>query len=152
MTHNWAVLGASALLAATSYLPYVVYFFIITVMEPHDCFDCFNRIPVLRYSIFQYTLQERNNLRELQIGKGFVERYSAMLREVERKSNVNRSTSIADLAQTSDSAKSKDVPNSLTEQQRLFEHLNQVREELMSPGKRLQLQLAFDEKEIPVSD
>lgn len=64
VTHNLRILVAESILTATSYLPYIVYFTIVTFMEPHDCFDCFNRIPVLRYSIFQFTIQERNSLRE----------------------------------------------------------------------------------------
>jgi hypothetical protein len=74
-------------------LPYIVYFAIVTFMEPHDCFDCFNRIPVLRYSIFQFTIYERNINRELQFGLGYVKMYNSMIRRAEEES---RRTAVSD--------------------------------------------------------
>ena len=53
-------------------LPFAVYYTYYSLADTHDCFECFNRIPHLRYSIYQYTLQERNNNYELKVGKGAV--------------------------------------------------------------------------------
>lgn len=72
MTGPVAVYVGNALLFFVTLLPYMVYFVIITYWEPHDCFNCFNRLSNTRYSIFQYTLTERNVFRENKIGMGFV--------------------------------------------------------------------------------
>jgi hypothetical protein len=67
MMENFAinVYVAESFLILCTLLPYFVYFAIVMFMKPHDCFDCFNRIPVLRYSIFQFTVYERNINREM---------------------------------------------------------------------------------------
>ena len=41
-------------------LPYFFFFLYLSLIEPHDCYECFNRLPSSRYSIFQYTKQELN--------------------------------------------------------------------------------------------
>ena len=72
-----------------------MYFSIISYWEPHDCFDCFNRIPSSRYSIFQYTLAERNVFREKQIGLGFVQSYNEALKEaIQNSDGSQRSTRV----------------------------------------------------------
>lgn len=85
--------AGQAILIMCTLMPYIVYFAIVTFMEPHDCFDCFNRIPVLRYSIFQFTIYERNVNRELQFGLGYVKMYNSMIRRAEESS---RRTAVSD--------------------------------------------------------
>ena len=57
----------------------------MSLMTPHDCFACFNRLPNNRYSIFQYTTEERNRFREHQFGQGAVDRFEKMLRKEQSK-------------------------------------------------------------------
>ena len=52
--------------------PYIIFLTTNTYMRPHDCFDCYNRLPGVRYSIFQYTTYERNKNIELRYGMGAV--------------------------------------------------------------------------------
>lgn len=80
------IYAAETLLILCTLLPYIVYFAIVTFMEPHDCFDCFNRIPVLRYSIFQFTIYERNINREQKMGLGYVKMYKSMIKQAEESS------------------------------------------------------------------
>jgi hypothetical protein len=58
----------------------------ISLQEPHDCFECFNRL-TCRYSIYQYTQQERNIKREKQLGIGAVKRYESMVQREHDKEN-----------------------------------------------------------------
>jgi hypothetical protein len=64
-------------------LSYTIYFLTVTFSTPHDCFECFNRLPNKRYSIYQFTQDERNRQRDRQYGKGAIERFESLLREDE---------------------------------------------------------------------
>ena len=67
-------------------LPFIPYFILITWQEPHDCFECFNRLSI-RYSIFQYTQEERNIYREHQVGQGAIERHANLVHRETEKEN-----------------------------------------------------------------
>ena len=49
-------------------LPFMIYFLIAALTEPHDCFHCFSRIDSKTYSLFQYSARERNIIYENQLG------------------------------------------------------------------------------------
>ena len=153
------IIGQSMLILCTL-LPYIVYFAIVTVMEPHDCFDCFNRIPVLRYSIFQFTIYERNFNRELQFGRGYVEMYNKMIKRAEESS---RRTGVSDItnqgiqtifvADSANGQTEEEMMREYQEQQMLFERMDgYYREQQHTQASRLLNQLAFDQREIPIDD
>lgn len=56
-------------------LPYFFFFLYLSLMRPHDCFECFNRLPGTRYSIFQYTKQELNALYRYKMGEEVAKRF-----------------------------------------------------------------------------
>ena len=62
-------------------IPFIAYFGVASFTKPHDCFECFNRIPTLKYSIYQYTSYERNLMREERVGQGAVKRFNDMIKQ-----------------------------------------------------------------------
>jgi hypothetical protein len=72
--------------------PYAVYFAHHTFVTPHDCFVCFNRLQNRRYSIYQFTQEEKNAMRDRQYGQGAIERFEHLLEE--DKLEVDRMTMI----------------------------------------------------------
>lgn len=50
-------------------VPYFCYFAYVTCSKPHDCFTELNRIPHLRYSIFQFNKAELKNIEREKVGK-----------------------------------------------------------------------------------
>lgn len=62
-----------------------------SVWHTHDCFKCFNRLPKGRYSIFQYTDQERNKKLEKRYwGAGAVRNYQRLIKDAEDELNRER--------------------------------------------------------------
>jgi hypothetical protein len=54
-------------------LPLVIFYAFRQFFQTCNCFNCFNRIPHLRYSIYQYSNREKNQLiMQRQIGMGAV--------------------------------------------------------------------------------
>lgn len=72
--------------------PYAVYFAHQTFVTPHDCFVCFNRLQNRRYSIYQFTQEEKNVMRDRQYGQGAIKRFENLLEE--EKQEVDRMTMI----------------------------------------------------------
>lgn len=71
-----------------TFLPEILYFSVIMIFEPHDCFICFSRIGQGRYSLFQYTALERNRIYEQQIGEGAVRMHKELyLKAVKKPKN-----------------------------------------------------------------
>ena len=70
--------------------PFILYFAILTFQEPHDCFECFNRLPYKRYSIFQYTKLERNHNLENRYGKGAITRFEELVRQDQKKAEAKK--------------------------------------------------------------
>lgn len=65
--------------------PFFIFLLINTCWEPHDCFECFNRLPGVRYSIFQYSAYERNRNLEERYGRGAVKIYEDLVREAQKE-------------------------------------------------------------------
>lgn len=65
--------------------PFVLYFSYLTFFTPHDCYSCFNRLPNKRYSIYQFTQEERQRFRENTFGKGAIKRFEEMVQNANRK-------------------------------------------------------------------
>jgi hypothetical protein len=69
--------------------PVIVFLAFNTYEPPHDCFACFNRLGSVRYSTFQYTLNERNQFLEAKFGYGAVKAYENLIikaqKEVDRE-------------------------------------------------------------------
>ncbi|MFO0118125.1 MAG: hypothetical protein ACK521_11115 [bacterium] len=54
-------------------MPLFIFYAFRQTTHSCDCFNCFNRIPHLRYSIYQYTKREKNEfIMQRQIGMGAV--------------------------------------------------------------------------------
>jgi len=65
--------------------PFMVFLIFDSVEMPHDCFECFNRLPGVRYSTFKYTLQERNRNLEAKFGAGAVKIYENLIIEAQKE-------------------------------------------------------------------
>lgn len=65
--------------------PFVLYFSFLTFFTPHDCFACFNRLPNKRYSIHQFTQEERQRLRDNTFGEGAIKRFEEMVENANKK-------------------------------------------------------------------
>ena len=61
-----------------------------TLTEPHDCFECFNRLPGVRYSSFQYSKYERNKILESRYGRGAVLIYEKLVKEAQKEVDLER--------------------------------------------------------------
>lgn len=60
-------------------LPHVAFLTFRQVSEVNDCFECFNRIPPGKYSIYQYTLEERRHMKEQrQLGEGAIRNFERL--------------------------------------------------------------------------
>jgi hypothetical protein len=55
------------------------------LLVPHDCFECFNRLPGVRYSSFQFTAYERNKQLEQRYGKGAVRIYENLVAQAQKE-------------------------------------------------------------------
>ena len=68
-------------------LPYVVYLGHCQMHPPHDCFECFNRLPGnIKYSIYQYTRVERDNIKHQRtLGKGAIQEFERLYRQLEQE-------------------------------------------------------------------
>ena len=62
---NWAIFSSVVELA-----PYLVFLIVNTVYKPHDCFRCFGKDPERKFSIYQYTQDERKEIERNKRGKG----------------------------------------------------------------------------------
>lgn len=61
-------------------IPCIFYYAFRSLRMSCDCFECFNRIPHLRYSIYQYTAYERNIQKEERyFGMGAVNAYNNLI-------------------------------------------------------------------------
>ena len=70
--------------------PLIIFLTFNTFEPPHDCFQCFNRLGSVRYSIFQYTLQERNRILEAKFGLGAVKTYENLIIEAQKEVDRER--------------------------------------------------------------
>ena len=70
--------------------PFYVFLLTNLIWEPHDCFECYNRLPGVRYSSFQYNAFERNRNIELRYGKGAVRIYEDLVRQAQKEVEKER--------------------------------------------------------------
>ena len=83
LTNNWWV---SLIVRVLLLDPFFVFFMTNTWgQEPHDCFECYNRLPGVRYSSFQYSAYERNRNLESRYGKGAVKIYEDLVRQAQQE-------------------------------------------------------------------
>jgi hypothetical protein len=69
---------------------------------PHDCYDCFNRVPQISYSNFQYTEQQHKQLKlERFLGKG-VEKYEQQLMKELLKEQLDESQRLSEVHEALD--------------------------------------------------
>ena len=71
----WAYLFLEILLI----LPYFFFFLYLSLFHPHDCYECFNRLPGSRYSIYQYTKQELNAQYRKKMGEYVAKTFEEMI-------------------------------------------------------------------------
>jgi hypothetical protein len=62
-------------------VPLIVYFLGKTFCPTHDCYECYNRLPGVRYSIFQFNRLEKNLIFEKRQGKGAVKIYNNLIKQ-----------------------------------------------------------------------
>ena len=65
--------------------PIIVFLAFNTFETPHDCFECYNRLPGVRYSSFQYSAYERNQNLESRYGIGAVRMHENLMREAQKE-------------------------------------------------------------------
>lgn len=70
--------------------PFFVFLAFNSFSQSHDCFECFNRLPGVRYSSFQYTLEERNHNLEIRQGRGAVRNFENLLKDAEAEAEAER--------------------------------------------------------------
>jgi hypothetical protein len=63
--------------------PFFIFLATNTWQKPHDCFECYNRLPNVRYSSWQYSAFERNQLLESRYGRGAVRIYEDLIRQAQ---------------------------------------------------------------------
>lgn len=65
--------------------PILSYYIYLVFTPGHDCFECFNRLPNTRYSIFQLSRYEANRRREEVDGEGAVRNYKQLIAQAEKE-------------------------------------------------------------------
>ena len=77
----YVIVGTKLLLLA----PIMVFLAFNSYYAPHDCFNCYNRLPGVRYSSFQYSAYERNQNLESRYGIGAVRMHENLMREAQKE-------------------------------------------------------------------
>ena len=70
---NWFFRNLWQCIITTSVIemcPYMLYLAINTMYRPHDCYKCFGKDPERKFSIYQYTKEERKAFETKKKGKG----------------------------------------------------------------------------------
>lgn len=142
--------------------PFIAYLLTNTFFhEPHDCFECYNRLPGVRYSSFQYSAYERNRNLEARYGNGAVKIYENLVieaqkevdREIREKQKKNKpgfvETVIVDEHGNTNESLVRDFR---AEQARLAQMVMILDQQRLETYRREQAALPFNQRELPFTD
>ena len=134
-------------------VPFTVYLAFMTFTRPHDCFQCFNRLPNKRYSIHQYTAEERNSHYEHQFGQGAVERFDELIREATRQQQRAYVPAKATIIKAKDGSRQDEVEQEYHAYKQMMAGL--IKEQDLERQRQQQASIQFvpfDRREIPITD
>ena len=125
----------------------------MTFTRPHDCFQCFNRLPNKRYSIHQYTAEERNSHYAFHFGQGAVERFDELIREATRQQQRAYVPAKATIIKAKDGSRQDEVEQEYHAYKQMMAGL--IKEQDLERQRQQQAPIQFvpfDRREIPITD